>query len=168
MRILVISDKSPRRDDSGGAMAVRSMISGLLSCGIEVDLLSVITPKHPSGDPPQNDKVLSRVSCHQVFINTGFRPVKLAMDLFFSPVPLIYAEFRSREMKKYIKKLLRENSYDLVQLEGLNLSPYIKTIRKNSRAKISFRAHNVESRIWEGLAGGNGGLPWRLLTGCSH
>lgn len=37
----------------------------------------------------------------------------------------------------------------MIQLEGLYLLPYISTIRENSKALISFRAHNLEHEIWE-------------------
>jgi len=51
-----------------------------------------------------------------------------------------------------------------VQLEGINLAPYIPTIRANSTAKVVMRAHNVEFEIWERVADTTSFLPkkWYL------
>ena len=43
---------------------------------------------------------------------------------------------------------MQNRHYDVVQLEGLYLCPYIQTIRTYSRAKIALRSHNIESEIW--------------------
>jgi glycosyltransferase involved in cell wall biosynthesis len=48
-----------------------------------------------------------------------------------------------------LQKILVENEFDIIQLEGLYLAPYIKQIRKYSNAIISLRAHNVEHEIWK-------------------
>jgi glycosyltransferase involved in cell wall biosynthesis len=47
---------------------------------------------------------------------------------------------------------LNEKSFDVIQLEGLYLCPYIPVIRKYSKALISYRAHNIEYEIWERTA----------------
>ncbi|MFW6290554.1 MAG: glycosyltransferase family 4 protein, partial [Mariniphaga sp.] len=45
-----------------------------------------------------------------------------------------------------------EQNFDIVQLEGLYVCPYIPVIRKYSNAKIVYRAHNIEHEIWERTA----------------
>jgi glycosyltransferase involved in cell wall biosynthesis len=47
-----------------------------------------------------------------------------------------------------LQKTLNENKFDIIQLEGLYVCPYIPLIRKNSNAKIVYRAHNIEHEIW--------------------
>ncbi len=47
--------------------------------------------------------------------------------------------------------MLQENKYDVIQLESLFMMPYLSCIRKNSKAKVVMRAHNVEHIIWEQL-----------------
>jgi glycosyltransferase involved in cell wall biosynthesis len=44
---------------------------------------------------------------------------------------------------------LQEEEFDVIQLEGLYLCPYIPLIRKHSKALIAYRAHNIEHEIWE-------------------
>jgi len=46
-------------------------------------------------------------------------------------------------------QLLTDQEFDVIQLEGLYLAPYIETIRKFSKAIISMRSHNIEHEIWE-------------------
>jgi len=45
--------------------------------------------------------------------------------------------------------LLKASSFDIIQLEGSYLCPYIPLIRQYSKALIALRAHNIESEIWE-------------------
>jgi len=62
------------------------------------------------------------------------------------------SRFFSKEFNDKLKKILPENNYDIVHLEGLYVTPYMETIRKFSKAKIVLRSHNVEFIIWERLA----------------
>ena len=70
----------------------------------------------------------------------------------------LYHKYGTEETSKIITNLqseafklatLSQNTFNIVQLEGLYLTPYIKTIRQHSNALISLRAHNVEHEIWE-------------------
>ena len=51
-------------------------------------------------------------------------------------------------------EVLKQDQYDVVQLETLYMTPYIETIRAHSKAIIVLRAHNVEHLIWERIAKG--------------
>ncbi|RYD87619.1 MAG: glycosyltransferase, partial [Sphingobacteriales bacterium] len=42
--------------------------------------------------------------------------------------------------------------YDIVQFEGLFVAAYLAAVRKNTKAKIIFRAHNIEHLVWYRLA----------------
>ena len=44
--------------------------------------------------------------------------------------------------------ILKENRFDVVQVETLYMSPYIETVMQYSDAKIFLRAHNIEHMIW--------------------
>ncbi len=41
---------------------------------------------------------------------------------------------------------LKQQDYDIVHCETIYFAPYLHTIRKNSKAKIVFRSHNVSNR----------------------
>ena len=64
-------------------------------------------------------------------------------------------------------KLLTEKRFDIIQLEGLYLCPYIPVIRKYSDAKIAYRAHNIEYEIWERTAKLSEGLRSKYLRNLS-
>jgi glycosyltransferase involved in cell wall biosynthesis len=59
--------------------------------------------------------------------------------------------FISASFEKKLAGILQNSAFDIVQLELLYMSPYIPVIRKNSKAKIVLRAHNIEYLIWERL-----------------
>jgi glycosyltransferase involved in cell wall biosynthesis len=48
-----------------------------------------------------------------------------------------------------VQRRLKDETFDIVQLEGPYLEPYIKLIRKFHAGPIALRAHNVEWEIWE-------------------
>lgn len=76
----------------------------------------------------------------------------LIFNLLFSKLPYNAVRFIDEAFSTRLIQLLDEESFDLIQLEGLYLCPYISLIRKHSRAKIAYRAHNVEYEIWERTA----------------
>ncbi|WP_317169595.1 glycosyltransferase [Mucilaginibacter humi] len=47
---------------------------------------------------------------------------------------------------------LRNSDYDIIQFEGLFVSLYLPAVRKHSKAKLIYRAHNIENQIWWRLA----------------
>lgn len=51
-----------------------------------------------------------------------------------------------------LARLVTENDFDLIQLEGSYLSLYIEGVRKHTDCPIVLRSHNVEFKIWERLA----------------
>ena len=62
--------------------------------------------------------------------------------------------FISSEFTSRLIEVLKEDVYDVVQLETLFMTPYVDTIRTYSKAMIVLRAHNVEHLIWERMAKG--------------
>ncbi|MBT6764207.1 MAG: glycosyltransferase family 4 protein, partial [Prolixibacteraceae bacterium] len=66
-----------------------------------------------------------------------------------SKKPYNAVRFISGPFKTGLKNLLQENKFDIIQLEGLYVCPYIPLIRQYSSAKIVYRAHNIEHEIWE-------------------
>jgi glycosyltransferase involved in cell wall biosynthesis len=67
-------------------------------------------------------------------------------------LPYTLEKFISKDFRQQLKILLLENEYDIIQLEGLYLLPYISLIRQCSYAKIIYRAHNIEHEIWRRVA----------------
>lgn len=154
MRILIISDKPPWPGTSGGAVAVHSGIQGLLDHGAEVSVLSLSTRKHqPIGNKPVNG-YNSLTLYESVKINTRITLLHLIINLLFSRIPYNVIRFRSAKFRKKLKEVLSGNDYDIIQVEGINMSIYIPFIKDTGKSLVSYRAHNVESEIWEELAEG--------------
>lgn len=149
MRILLITNKVPYPPKDGGAIATFNMAKGLAELNNEVTILSLNTNKHYCNlkGIPQN--ILDRISFIAVDINTDLSAFSALKNLFFSKLPYNAERFISRDFEEKITEVLKNNSFDIIQLEGLYLGPYIETIRKSSQSVITYRAHNIEYEIWQ-------------------
>jgi len=47
---------------------------------------------------------------------------------------------------------VRETDFDIIQFEGLLTTLYYDAARKNSNARLIYRAHNIENQLWDRLA----------------
>jgi polysaccharide biosynthesis protein PslH len=148
MRILVLSTKVPYPAKDGGAIATLSLATGLAKCGATVDLLAMNTSKHRVDINCIPEKITKLVFFYSVDIDTTIKPVEALHNLFLSRQPYNAVRFLSNDYRNKLIDLLEETKYDIVQLEGAYLLPYIPVIREYSKAVISFRAHNIEHEIW--------------------
>lgn len=165
MRILIVANKMPYPAKDGGTIATLSLARSLHKCGCVVDLLAMNTPKHYCKVEDIPVEISSEINFHAVEVDTTIRPAKALKNLLFSSLPYNAERFVNKNFEKKLCELLTENCYDVVQLEGLYLCPYIQAIRKISRAKIALRAHNVEHEIWQRMVENEKSLPKRLYKG---
>ncbi len=84
-----------------------------------------------------------------VEVNTDVRIGGLLKNLVFSRLPYNAERFLFPAFEKELGRVLKSAQFDIVQLEGLYLMPYVETIRRHSAAKIVYRAHNIEQEIWK-------------------
>ena len=152
LRILVLCNKMPYPSNDGGTIATLNMIIGLAAQGNTVDVLAMQTPKHNFPLTKLTPELKQNIKWNTVWIDTDISVVDLLKNLLFSKLPYNAERFVSEEFEIKLEGLLVENTYDIIQLEGLYLSSYIPTIRKCSKSAISMRSHNVEAQIWERLA----------------
>jgi len=87
-----------------------------------------------------------------VNVPTQIKPIDLLLNLFFSDEPYIAKRFVSKEYQRKLIGLIKENDYDIIQLETPYLAYLIPVIRSLAKVKIVYRAHNVENHIWKGIA----------------
>ncbi len=158
MKILQLTNKPPYPDRDGGAIAVLSHTRGLAQTGHEVTVLSMNTLKHHinAGQLPADLRMLA--DFRFVDVPAAISPFAAAKNLIFSKLPYNAIRFVSTAFKKALVHLLKEKSFDIIQLEGLYLCPYIPAIRQYSNAKVAYRAHNIEHEIWDRTAALSGGL----------
>jgi len=148
VRVLIISNKPPYPPTDGGCIATLNLAMGLDDAGVKVTVASMSTPKHSLATEEIPTSILAKLNLKVCPINTSINSLDLTTNLLFSRTPYIYKRFISPKFKDFITKILQGKSYDIVQLEGLYLTPYIETIRQYSNAKIAYRPHNLEHEVW--------------------
>ncbi len=152
MKVLIVCNKFPYPQKDGGQMATFAMIRGLSEAGHSVTVAAINTAKHYFDVEKLPDKVKIMADFNAVFVNTDLSAMEALKNLLFSKLPYTATRFINHEFSDLLKKLLKENEFDIVQLEGLYMCAYIPLIRLHSKARIGYRAHNVEFEIWKRLA----------------
>ena len=152
IKILVLSNKFPYPLKDGGAIATYNMLLGLSKTGTQVSLLTFNTKKHflKAKDFPQ--KQFEQIKTYPVFADTTPKFFPAVKNLLCSSEPYILTRFDSKSFTSKLNSILKKNTFDIIQVEGLYLLQYVKLIRKRSNALIAYRAHNVEHEIWAKLA----------------
>ena len=154
MRILQIVPKPPLPSVDGGTLAMHSITEALLKQHTEspyqneVMVLAISTKKHPflTAQMPAAYKLKTKIEA--VFINTNVTFFSALFNLFSSSCYNVN-RFYSLNFERKLITILQKNTFDIIQLESLYIASYIDVIRKNSKAKIILRAHNVESELWK-------------------
>lgn len=122
-----------------------------MACGNQVTVMAMRTPKSNVREEEIDPDYRKKTSFRSVFIDTAVKPLPALRNLF-SDKSYNITRFYSQVFDDVLKQLLLSEKFDIIQLETLWVTPYVETIRKNSKAKIIFRSHNVEYMIWQRLA----------------
>lgn len=151
MKVLLLSSRIPYPLHDGGNMAVYSMMQSIIGTGAILSLLSMNTTKHWVA--VENLPDFYEQLCHfdTVKVDNRLRPLAALANLF-SRRSYNVSRFESRAFELALQRLLQQEVFDIVQVEGLYVAPYITTVRRYSAAKIVYRQHNIEFSIWEKLA----------------
>lgn len=152
MRILVLLNRIPWPLNDGGAIGSYHFVKGYADAGCEVTCLAMNTSKHQVDLKDTGAAFAGVKNFVTIPIDNHIRPIA-ALSNLFSDRSYVIERFRSEEYELALVKLLKENTFDIVHVDGLPTCLYIDTIRQNSSAKIIQRAHNVEYKIWERAAG---------------
>jgi len=161
MKILQLTNKPPWPPRDGGAMAMLSLTTGFYSSGNEVTVLAMNTRKHHVHPEEIPEEIRQTADFRFVEVSAAIHPIKALINLLFSSEPYTAVRFISEPFSQALKALLRASTFDLIQLEGTYLCPYIPLIRQYSGATVALRAHNIESEIWERSAAAASG--WKKL-----
>lgn len=140
---------------------MNSLIMGLVDAGHQVKVLAVNSEKYnvdPASIPADYVKA------------TGLELVHLDLRVKWLPALISMIRRRSYHVERFISesfrerliRILRQQPFDVVQLETVFMAPYIHDIRKHCKGAIVLRAHNVEHLIWERMAGQTSNLFKRL------
>lgn len=151
MKILQLCKKFPYPLKDGESIAVSYLSKAMDTLGCEVSLLSMNTSKHYFQIDHLPDSYSQYRHIYFTDIDNRLKWHQALANLF-SKKSYHISRFESKAFELMLVNLLKNESFDIIQLETLYLTPYIQTIRKYSKAKIVMRAHNVEHEIWERIA----------------
>ena len=151
MKVLQLCNKPPYPPVDGGTLAMHSITQGLLSAGCEVRVLSVETDKHPARIEALPEAYLKQTGFEAVYVDLRVRPLPAAVAMLCG---------ESYHVKRYVDtsfarrlaEILQQETFDVVHVESIFLTPYVGLIRKYTDAKVILRAHNVEHLIWRRVA----------------
>lgn len=146
MKILVVGNRIPWPLHDGGAMATYNLLKGLSNTH-ELTYFSFNTKKHFNDARSINEhftfcevvtaEIDATPNTKQAIINTVFRK-----NSYF------LSRYKNEAAETKLIEILVKGSYELVIIEGLYSSNFLKIIRENSNLPVVYRAHNVESEIW--------------------
>lgn len=152
MDILFLTNKPPYPLVDGGCIATYNLVDAFAKVGNNVKVLSFSTEKHPGDIDTISEVETKSLTFDFVQVSTALSLTSALKNFLFSKLPYNAERFISKEYENALIKELKKNSYDIVQLEGLYLCPYIETVKKYSGAKVVLRSHNIEAEIWKRTA----------------
>jgi len=151
MKILFLCNKSPWPPKEGGPMAMNMLVEGLIGAGHSVKVLAVNSFKYNIHLDDIPIYYREQTSIELIHVDLKLRPWSGLFNLITGKSYHVQ-RFISARFKKRLEEILHQQDFDIVQMETLFMSPYIKTVRDHSGARIFLRAHNIEHRIWERVA----------------
>lgn len=148
MKILQLCNKAPYPANDGSSIAIATLAEGLADNGIELHLLPINTKKHfkPEENIPAEFK--AKTNYLSVYRNAD-TSIQGAFLNLFSTQSYFVSRFHFKEYEAQLINKLKNNTFDIIQIEGVFMCTYISTIKQYSKAKIVLRSHNVEHQIWE-------------------
>lgn len=148
MRILQLCNKFVYPPKDGGAIGIFNYTKAFASLGNEVTVLAMNTSKHPYDIQKLPEEVKKMAEWITVDVDNAVKPLSALIALLKNRSYNI-ERFISSAYNDRLIELMHQKQFDIIQLEGLYLSPYVETIRAFSNAKIVMRSHNIEHEIWE-------------------
>jgi glycosyltransferase involved in cell wall biosynthesis len=130
---------------------VCNTIRGLVNLGHDVSLVALNAKKKHQESTDQDKELLEKINYRAYNINTNVSILDVAINLF-SRTSFNIDKYYDPQFEKLLVSEVRKTKYDIIQFEGLMVSLYLAAVRKNTKAKLIYRAHNIESQIWQRLS----------------
>jgi glycosyltransferase involved in cell wall biosynthesis len=157
MRLIQLTNKPPYPPNDGSSIAVYNMSCGLINNQIDLTLLCINTKKHFKPDEEVDAEFKVKSKYQSVYQNTDVTAIGGFLNLFSSESYFV-SRFYFKAFEDKLISILKEQQFDIVQLESIFLGNYIPVIRKYSKAKIAVRTHNTEHLIWQRIIANEGNL----------
>ena len=152
MKILILANKPPYPTKDGSSLATLNMAIGLAKQNINVTILAISTQKHSSTIKQIPKELKELISFHLIEVDTRISIFKAIKNLLFSNLPYNIERFINQNYLNKLTELIKINEYDIIQLEGLYLLPYARTIKTLTDRPIVYRSHNLEHEIWQRIS----------------
>jgi polysaccharide biosynthesis protein PslH len=150
LKILLLASRVPFPQTGGYQIVVYNTIKGLVDLGHEVSVVALKAKRHYQPDP-EDDEILSKINYRAYNIDTRVSVLEVALNLF-SRTSFNIDKYFDPEFERLLVAEVRKNEYDIIQFDGLFVSLYLNAVRKNSKAKLIYRSHNIESQVWQRLS----------------
>ena len=148
MQILLLTPALPYPPYQGGALRNFGILRGLHDAGHRLSLLS-FSEMSPAGTPLP--ELCERVETITPPLRT---PLHRLRDLFLSGQPDLAWRLESLTFRERLRDLLAKISFDLIQVEGLEMAIYLAQARQlQPAAKLIYDAHNAEYALQRVIAG---------------
>ncbi len=148
MKVLQLYHKMPFPMHDGGACSIYSSSLSILSQGINLKILAMDTMKAPGDIDLMPVNFLKKTRLESVTVDNRVNLFH-AFWTIFSHVSYFAKRFYSTSFKHRLVEILKQEDFDIIQLEHLYLCHYLVDIRRLSKAKVILRAQNVEYRVWK-------------------
>lgn len=152
MRILFLTNLVPYPLDNGGKIKTYSTIKALKELGHDIDVLC-FTEEHNADERSISELKKICESINTVYLKLTTSENKkymmgVAFKSLFSKLSFGVYKYKSQEMCQRIRKMLQENSYDMVYFDHLQMCVYHPMIRKElPGARYVLDEHNCEYLI---------------------
>lgn len=148
MKALILCNKFPYPATDGSSIAIMRMIDTMLAANIQVALFSLNTKKHFKDARALKRAYSGKLDITSIDVLTDITASNTLANLITGQ-PFHVSRFFVSEVSERLEKLLQNDTFDIIQFEGIFMGPYLDIVRKNSTAKCVLRPHNIEYRIWE-------------------
>lgn len=153
MRVLVLSHKPPYPIVDGGCLAMSRFLLDLHEIDqIEkIDYVTFSTHKHPFKQADYDALNLEKASFKGLELDTKIK-VLPALYSLITHESYHTKRFLNKRISDTLLEMLSNTKYDFIVFESLYAAIYAPIVRKVFQGKILYRSHNIEHKIWEGLA----------------
>lgn len=151
MRILQICSKPPFPAVDGGCVTSVSLANSLIEKGHSLKVFCLATYKHPFLPDRMPENFLHQSDLECVTIDSRVKLIPALLSLFEKESYNLY-RFFSPEADQTLIRIVTEENFDCIILDGLYTSVYLQGLQYYSTAKIILRQHNIEWKVWKTLA----------------
>lgn len=160
MQILLITAALPYPPASGGALRAYGILRGLAEAGHAITLLTFGDPTDSPSETPL------KMYCRDIItIEPPCRSkIDRIKDLLLTGEADIARRFYSEKFEQELVRLLKQQTFDIVQFEGIEVACYIETVPQVSETAIVFDTFNAEAELQRVIAQVDRANPRRWLV----